>query len=743
MGMLLRVVEEDEVQAPVDAHLSDDDFKKVTSILEENSENGDSPSAKRLKNRLRKKGDVKKGDVYAWGIDDEDVYEQVMDGDPMVVAVGSGDDPSDYEIKYVTELEFCLHKDVCEGCGEEISERIGLNGKYVSFSTIPPIAVSEVSDEEVLEHLKSNPYGGYIKDDNLGCDPPVSEALINRLMGWEDEMKKPTVWAIGTGSKGEDEGTGCYWHGEQKETFTECDKAYGGYSEGDKKQEIEERFEKIEIGDIFVAKHGYKDPKIFGFGVAQSESYIQDNGLPNRYEGNQCLVSTTWEIDLCTDEDGVKVGTSKEGHVFNSNGRGSKTASTLSTCDLDKEDKDSWEKYKHLKNEVLGNSNTSEGKFYRLQQKAKHKRALHQKLEEHRMEHSETQEERDLLQDKKQVLFYGPPGTGKTHTAEKIAEEDYDEDRTEFVTFHPSYSYEEFVQGIRPVINSEDGDGDTDSEDDDGELGYKVKDGVFKDLCEDAQDSDKDHLLIIDEVNRGNISSIFGELITLLEEDKRGDSNDGEEATKVSLPYSEHEDDDEEGFWVPDNLHIIGTMNTADRSIAKLDVALRRRFAHAPFEPDMGKVAKEEFEDYSGDNGESETDFLNFLNDLKDKDPVALSALAIREINKRLMEDFDVEAGKKIGHSYMMDMKGEEDDKEDVERSVERAWKYEILPLLNEYFFDQYDKIAELLDDEDEVIVDTDMKRLEEFEDLDWDSDSDDDLKSVLNGLADEPGDSD
>jgi hypothetical protein len=93
----------------------------------------------------------------------------------------------------------------------------------------------------------------------------------------------------------------------------------------------------------------------------------------------------------------------------------------------------------------------------------------------------------------------------------------------------------------------------------------------------------------------------------------------------------------------------------------------------------------------------------------------------------------------------MMDMKGEEDDKEDVERSVERAWKYEILPLLNEYFFDQYDKIAELLDDEDEVIVDTDMKRFEEFEDLDWDSDpdsdSDDDLKSVLNGLADEQGD--
>jgi hypothetical protein len=214
MGILLRTVDKDEVRAPVDARLSDEQYNEVIDILEEYSPS----SAERLKKRLRGrgKGDTKR-DVYPWGIEDGKVYEQLMDGDPMMVAVGNDDDElSDYEIKYVTELEFCLHEDVCKGCGEEISERIGLNGKYVAFSTIPPIAVSEVSDEEVLEHLKSNLDRGYIEDNNLGCDPPVSEALINRLMGWENEMDKPTVWAIGTGSSGEPNGRGTYWHGEQK-----------------------------------------------------------------------------------------------------------------------------------------------------------------------------------------------------------------------------------------------------------------------------------------------------------------------------------------------------------------------------------------------------------------------------------------------------------------------------------------------------------------------------------------------
>ncbi len=166
-----------------------------------------------------------------------------------------------------------------------------------------------------------------------------------------------------------------------------------------------------------------------------------------------------------------------------------------------------------------------------------------------------------LLRDKKQIIFYGPPGTGKTYIARKLVEHLASEvGRHEIVQFHPSYSYEDFVQGYRPVILEEDGG-----------LTYDLKPGPLQRLARRARESAKEHVLLIDEINRGNLPKILGELLYLLE--YRED--------EVTLMYEE----DGERFTMPENLLIIGTMNTADRSIALVDAALRRRFHFVPLFP--------------------------------------------------------------------------------------------------------------------------------------------------------------
>ena len=169
-------------------------------------------------------------------------------------------------------------------------------------------------------------------------------------------------------------------------------------------------------------------------------------------------------------------------------------------------------------------------------------------------------------------IYYGPPGTGKTYALSRLLETDYGKgrsDRFTFVTFHQSYGYEEFVEGLRPIL---------DEEVEAGQVRYEIRDGAFKELCDKARnDPDRHYAMVIDEINRGNIAKIFGELITLAEPDKR---EGGPNAITVALPYSG------EAFAVPPNVDIIGTMNTADRSLALLDTALRRRFEFEAVMPD-------------------------------------------------------------------------------------------------------------------------------------------------------------
>lgn len=249
-----------------------------------------------------------------------------------------------------------------------------------------------------------------------------------------------------------------------------------------------------------------------------------------------------------------------------------------------------------------------------------------------------------LLKNRKNVILQGAPGVGKTFTAKKLAYAmmgEEDDSRIEMVQFHQNYTYEDFIMGYRP-------DGSD----------FKLTDGIFYRFCQRASNyPDKDFFFIIDEINRGNMSKIFGELLMLIEKDYRG--------TKVTLAYSGMP------FSVPENLYIIGMMNTADRSLAMIDYALRRRFSFFEMEP--------------GFNSEG---FTNYRNSFADETFNTLID-QIKLLNKEISEDKSLGRGFQIGHSYFC---GREElgCTDEWMRSVV---EFDILPMLNEYWFDEPAKL--------------------------------------------------
>ena len=249
-----------------------------------------------------------------------------------------------------------------------------------------------------------------------------------------------------------------------------------------------------------------------------------------------------------------------------------------------------------------------------------------------------------LLKDKKQVIFQGPPGTGKTYVAQKMAKcLAGSENRVTLVQFHPSYAYEDFVQGFRPVQAGN------------GQAGFELRDGPLLRAAERARNEpNADHFLVIDEINRGNLAKVFGELYFLLE------YRDEE----ISLQYQQG---DEDKFSLPDNLYIIGTMNTADRSIALVDLALRRRFYFVEFHPDDEPVK-------------------SVLREWLARKAPAMEWVAdvVEDVNEKLKDDRHAA----IGPSYFM--------KEGLDRAgVERVWRHSVVPYIEECLFGDNEKIAE------------------------------------------------
>ncbi|QUW23050.1 AAA family ATPase [Sporosarcina sp. Marseille-Q4063] len=369
----------------------------------------------------------------------------------------------------------------------------------------------------------------------------------------------------------------------------------------------------IQPGDIIFAKKGMKI--IIGYGVVESE-YIFD-------------------ADRETFNHIRKVNWKKEGEWPHPGQAAQKSLTEITPYT---------EYVEELKRIVLENNGDMDGEELDEIEETYERYTSQDFLNEVFMDRTDYERLVKILKMKKNLILQGAPGVGKTFAAKRLAYSimnEKDSSRVNMIQFHQSYSYEDFMMGYRPVEN-----------------GFKLAQGPFYRFCKKAEeDSERDYFFIIDEINRGNLSQIFGELLMLLENDKRGH--------ELELIYRN------EKFSIPKNVYVIGMMNTADRGLAMIDYALRRRFAFFHMKP--------------GFNSEGFQQVIHNASNLKFNKLIA----QIQRLNEVISEDETLGAGFEIGHSYVCF------DKVVTDEDLSVVIEYELLPLLEEYWFDELEKYNE------------------------------------------------
>ena len=416
-----------------------------------------------------------------------------------------------------------------------------------------------------------------------------------------DEFYNDGIMAIGWGDFGDLE-----QFSDKDKVKEKLDKKFG--TDSDHKNDalaIWQFANDIQIGDIVYAKKGIN--QIIGRGIVTSD-YQFDNSVTGEYKHIR-KVNWTHKGEWDLDQDKAPV----------------KTLTEITT------DTARVAKYEALINSIIvvPTSSSDDDKSY----------GKEKFLEEVYMTSNDYDILVDLVKYKKNVILQGSPGVGKTYIAKRLAYaimKEKDENRVQLIQFHQSYSYEDFIMG-RWLTDK----------------GIDEHEGVFYKFCDKARENpNKPYFFIIDEINRGNMSKIFGELFMLIEADKRKES--------IKLLYKDNVE-----FQVPENLYIIGTMNTADRSLAMLDYALRRRFAFYDMKPAFGNDKFIEYTEKFNSNK-----LKNLLGE-------------IVKLNKDIIDDSSLGEGFAIGHSYFCNMKNVD------YITLNRIVEFELIPLLKEYWFDE------------------------------------------------------
>lgn len=417
--------------------------------------------------------------------------------------------------------------------------------------------------------------------------------------------------------------------------FTEGEKqSYTTHNEKGNKRRIYKYFEEIKKGDLIIGYESSPTKQVKAIFEVTKGIHLKGDSEEIEFQLLEKLeIPIHWnELKNVTDLEGCEVFTNNQGSLFK-----------LSENEYD------------VIRDIIDNKNIVLDK--QLKSTIIEKYDFDNDADKPFISKSQFEQAKQLLLRKKNIILQGAAGVGKTFIARKIAYSIMGEKQDaniEIVQFHQSYSYEDFIQGLRPNKKG----------------GFEIKDGIFYTFCSRAiAHPNRNFFFIIDEINRGNLSKIFGELLMLIEADKRSKS------FEIKLTYSEG---DYEKFYVPENLYIIGTMNTADRSLALVDYALRRRFAFITLSPILDK----QFTEFLLQNNIS-TRLANHI------------ANKVNRINVSITNDVNLGSGYLIGHSYFCSF----NNKIDEAIWWQEILDFEILPFLEEIWYDNVDSINKAIEE--------------------------------------------